>query len=143
MTYTRWGRFAVLALLATCAVGGRAAAAEVDRRQDVIYGRKHGVVLTLDVLTPKPANGIGVVWVVSGGWFSSHASIRPAVVENSSIAAIPFSPSSMAASRSTPFPKSSKICTGRSDSSGTMPRNTASIPRKLASSEPPPAGTFP
>jgi hypothetical protein len=43
------------------------------RTEDVIYGRKAGTALTLDVLTPKKdANGAAVVWVVSGGWFSSH-----------------------------------------------------------------------
>ncbi len=50
------------------------------RRQDVIYGRKHGVALTMDVFTPKAdaktkANGGAVIWVVSGGWASAHESI--------------------------------------------------------------------
>jgi acetyl esterase/lipase len=44
-----------------------------DRREDVIYGRKFGTALTLDVFTPKQnANGLGVIYVVSGGWYSSH-----------------------------------------------------------------------
>ena len=43
------------------------------RTQDVIYGRKHGMALTLDVFAPKEhANGAAVVWVVSGGWVSAH-----------------------------------------------------------------------
>jgi acetyl esterase/lipase len=43
------------------------------RKEDVIYGRKYGVALTLDVLTPKQnANGIGLVNVLSGGWYSQH-----------------------------------------------------------------------
>jgi acetyl esterase/lipase len=43
------------------------------RTEDVVYGRKHGTALTLDVFTPKKnANGAAVVWMVSGGWFSSH-----------------------------------------------------------------------
>jgi acetyl esterase/lipase len=43
------------------------------RQVDVIYGRKYGTALTLDVFSPsqKP-NGRGVISVVSGGWFSSH-----------------------------------------------------------------------
>jgi acetyl esterase/lipase len=46
------------------------------RTEDVIYGRKAGTALTLDVLTPKKdANGAAVIWVVSGGWFSSHDQI--------------------------------------------------------------------
>jgi acetyl esterase/lipase len=44
-----------------------------DRKEDVIYGRKFGMALTMDILTPKTgAKGIGIIWVVSGGWFSSH-----------------------------------------------------------------------
>jgi acetyl esterase/lipase len=42
----------------------------------VIYGRKYGVALTLDVFTPKPANGAALVYVVSGGWYSSHEAIQ-------------------------------------------------------------------
>lgn len=43
------------------------------RRADVVYGRKHGVALTMDVLTPKEnAKGIGVIWVAAGGWYSAH-----------------------------------------------------------------------
>jgi acetyl esterase/lipase len=43
------------------------------RQQDVIYGRKHGVALTMDVFTPKAnANGAAAIFVVSGGWYSAH-----------------------------------------------------------------------
>jgi acetyl esterase/lipase len=52
------------------------------RAEDVIYGRKYGVALTLDVFTPKMnANGATIVSVVSGGWFSSHAGIPMAFVK--------------------------------------------------------------
>src|SRR6059036_306808 len=48
------------------------------RTRDLIYGRKHGMALTMDVFTPKEkANGAGVVWVVSGGWVSAHAIAEP------------------------------------------------------------------
>src|SRR5581483_7404511 len=47
------------------------------RLGDVVYGRKDGMALTMDVFTPKKnANGAAVVWAVSGGWFSSHAAIN-------------------------------------------------------------------
>ena len=50
-----------------------------DRKEDVIYGRKFGTALTMDVLTPrKGANGAAVVLMVSGGYFSSHDAIQPA-----------------------------------------------------------------
>jgi acetyl esterase/lipase len=48
------------------------------RKEDVIYGRKFGTALTMDVFTPKKnANGAAVIWVVSGGWFSDHQMIVP------------------------------------------------------------------
>jgi acetyl esterase/lipase len=46
------------------------------RQQDVIYGRKFGTALTLDVFTPAKPNGAAVIWVVSGGWFSAHEAIN-------------------------------------------------------------------
>ncbi len=53
-----------------------------DHEVDVVYGRKYGTALTMDVFTPKAdANGAGIVYVVSGGWFSAHESIRPAFYE--------------------------------------------------------------
>jgi acetyl esterase/lipase len=52
------------------------------RQADVIYGRKFGTALTLDVFTPKSgANGAAVLWVVSGGFRSSHEAINPAVAQ--------------------------------------------------------------
>src|SRR5215831_18312827 len=43
------------------------------RQQDVVYGRKDGTALTLDVFTPKKnANGAAAILVVSGGWSSAH-----------------------------------------------------------------------
>lgn len=39
---------------------------------DVVYGHKDGLALTFDVFTPKEnANGAGVLFMVSGGWYSS------------------------------------------------------------------------
>lgn len=48
------------------------------RKSDVIYGRKFGTALTMDVFTPKAPNKAAVVIVVSGGFFSSHDAINPA-----------------------------------------------------------------
>jgi acetyl esterase/lipase len=54
----------------------RGATPEYTRTQDVIYGRKFGTALTMDVFRPKSgANGAAIVWVVSGAWFSSHEHI--------------------------------------------------------------------
>lgn len=55
---------------------------EFTRQEDVVYGRKYGTALTLDVFTPKEkANGAAIIWVVSGGWFSAHEAIGPAFIE--------------------------------------------------------------
>jgi len=38
---------------------------------DVVYGHKHGMALTFDVYKPKKeANGTGILFIVSGGWYS-------------------------------------------------------------------------
>jgi dipeptidyl aminopeptidase/acylaminoacyl peptidase len=48
------------------------------RTRDVIYGRKAGLALTMDVIAPRvKANGLGVIFVVSGGWRSHPGAIRP------------------------------------------------------------------
>ena len=57
---------------------GRTADSSFNRKQDVIYGRKFGTALTMDVFTPKKdAKGLGVILIVSGGFFSSHDAILP------------------------------------------------------------------
>jgi acetyl esterase/lipase len=69
--------FVLLAALAGCVPGLRAGDAPYDRKEDVIYGRKYGTALTMDVFTPRRgANGIGVIFVISGGFFSSHGAIQ-------------------------------------------------------------------
>ncbi len=50
-------------------------------REEIIYGRKFGTALTLDVIQPTNANGYGVLFMVSGGFFSSHEAINPASYE--------------------------------------------------------------
>jgi len=55
---------------------------DVDRKEDVIYGRKFGTALTMDVYVPKARkNGAGVIYAVSGGWFSARQPVRPAVYD--------------------------------------------------------------
>jgi acetyl esterase/lipase len=50
---------------------------DFKRTEDVIYGRKFGTALTLDVIQPSKPNGLGIAFMVSGGWFSAHESINP------------------------------------------------------------------
>jgi acetyl esterase/lipase len=56
-------------------------AATVKRTEDVIYGRKFGTALTLDVFEPANKNGAGVIFMVSGGFFSSKDAINQKVCE--------------------------------------------------------------
>lgn len=42
----------------------------VERLRDVVYGRKAGMALTLDVLKPSKPSGIGAIFMVSGGFSS-------------------------------------------------------------------------
>jgi len=47
--------------------------ADNTRIRDVIYGRKFGTALTMDVIKPQKQSGIAVVVMVSGGFTSDHA----------------------------------------------------------------------
>lgn len=68
----------ILLLLAFLPAVSSSAPKTPDREEDVIYGRKYGTALTMDVFHPDKPNGIGLIYAVSGGWYSSHASISPA-----------------------------------------------------------------
>jgi acetyl esterase/lipase len=70
-------------LLLSVGLAARAAdEAEFTQQQDVIYGHKWGMALTMDVFTPKQsANGAAVIQVVSGGWFSFREAINPAAIK--------------------------------------------------------------
>ncbi len=72
-------RMLFCALTAVLALGAWAQTNVVfHRTEDVIYGRKFGTALTLDVFQPANTNGVGIILMVSGGWFSAHESINPA-----------------------------------------------------------------
>ena len=50
----------------------QAARAEVKITPDVVYGHKLGLAMTCDVFTPtENPNGAGVLFMVSGGWYSN------------------------------------------------------------------------
>ena len=59
-----------------------AAAARSDEKitivPDVVYGHKDGMALTFDVFKPaKDANGAGILFMVSGGWYSHWSPPAP------------------------------------------------------------------
>ncbi len=65
--------FATLAALALAPAAFAQPETNYTRTEDVIYGRKYGLAMTMDIFAPKDkakANGRGIIWCVSGGWFS-------------------------------------------------------------------------
>ncbi len=75
-------RLVAAGLLGLVAVAAAAAADKAyTRKEDVIYGRKYGTALTMDVFTPtKNANHAAVIVCISGGWVSKHDLIQPIFV---------------------------------------------------------------
>jgi acetyl esterase/lipase len=65
-----------LALLSGLSIPAQETARYV-RTEDVIYGRKFGTALTLDVFEPQKKNGAAIFFMVSGGFFSDHKNINP------------------------------------------------------------------
>jgi acetyl esterase/lipase len=77
----RWLGIPLLVLAVAVGWGGSAKGQEAKsptRIEDVIYGRLPGVALTMDVFKPEKPSGIGVLFMVSGGWFSSHEAVNVA-----------------------------------------------------------------
>ena len=73
---------AILGLLGSIPSLAAADGPDYTRKEDVVYGRKHGMALTLDVFAPKEkANGLGLIFVISGGWFSNHEAIPVPLIE--------------------------------------------------------------
>jgi acetyl esterase/lipase len=71
---------AVLLVLGWAAAARADEAPKFQRTRDVIYGRKYGLALTMDVITPEKPNGAAIIFVVSGGWFSRPEAINPGFV---------------------------------------------------------------
>ena len=68
-------------LLVVAGTQARAQENDPNHIRDVIYTHKVGVALTMDVFKPAKPNGIGVIWMVSGGWVSNHESINPGLAQ--------------------------------------------------------------
>jgi acetyl esterase/lipase len=62
----------LLALLLTLSL---AVAQETTRMRDVIYQKRDGFALTLDVYKPAQPNGAAIIKIISGGWNSNHNGI--------------------------------------------------------------------
>lgn len=80
------GFFAVTAIVAvtvSMVIAAATAAAWIyfhpkfEWTRGVVYSERHGTELTLDIVKPAKPNGLGVVFVVSGGWKSGTGSFKP------------------------------------------------------------------
>ena len=60
-----------LTAMLTSELSAQIGSTKVTRQSDVIYGRKFGVALTMEVFAPANRNRLGVVWVVSSSGRSS------------------------------------------------------------------------
>lgn len=64
----------LLSVLAVLLVAVNSPAAEPEKKDEVIadlvYGRKDGMALTLDILKPARPSGPAILWLQSGGWYS-------------------------------------------------------------------------
>ena len=68
----------LLALVAALAVRAQdSSSLPYNQKMDVVYGEVHGTGLLMDVFTPKgKANGMGIIDVVSGAYYSDRRKIR-------------------------------------------------------------------
>lgn len=75
----------VIAFIALASATARLCVAQetpaYTRKQDVIYGYRFGTARTLDVFQPQATNGCALIYVVSGGFFSSREAINPKFYE--------------------------------------------------------------
>ena len=66
--------FAAMAALAFASPALAQPKTDYTRTEDVIYARKFGLAMTMDIFAPKDqekANGKGIIFCVSGGWVSA------------------------------------------------------------------------
>lgn len=63
-------RLSLIFLVALAPLSAAHAGDDVKITPDVIYGRKDGMCLTMDVLKPAKPNGAAVLFLQSGGWYS-------------------------------------------------------------------------
>jgi acetyl esterase/lipase len=64
-------RFLLLPLLLLAVSPSLRAADDMPIQADVVYGHKDGMALTFDVVKPAKPNGAGILWIQSGGWYST------------------------------------------------------------------------
>ena len=65
-------RLVLVFVMISCAGRAQTTPFQYSRKSDVIYGRRAGLALTMEVFTPTRPNQLGVVWVVSSSGKSSR-----------------------------------------------------------------------
>src|SRR5438132_13436714 len=69
----RYSQGWLISILLACSWSAAWCGQAVNRKEDVIYGRKFGTALTMDVFQATNANACGIIFLVNGGWLSSKA----------------------------------------------------------------------
>jgi acetyl esterase/lipase len=75
----RFHSISFLIVLSGALVSRSASAEEIPftQRENIVFAESHGVGLLMDVFTPTgPKNGLGVVDVISGAWYSDRGKLR-------------------------------------------------------------------
>ncbi len=72
-------RFAALLIPLSLLAGLAGAQDDYAITDDVVYGHKDGLALTFDVIKPKEPNGAAVLFLQSGGWYSTWRSSKELV----------------------------------------------------------------
>ena len=65
----------LVALLLSLGLASAQPAPDLNRVRDVIYQKRDGFVLTMDVFKPAQPNGAAIIKIISGGWNSNHNGI--------------------------------------------------------------------
>jgi acetyl esterase/lipase len=71
------GSALLMLLTSSAALAQDAPSLPYEQKVDVVYGEVHGTGLLMDVFTPKgKSNGLAVIDVVSGAWYSDRGKLR-------------------------------------------------------------------
>src|SRR4051794_27630697 len=67
----------ILSAFVMAGIGHAADRLPYEQKKDVVYAEAHGTGLLMDVFTPTgPSNGLAIVDVASGAWYSDRGKIR-------------------------------------------------------------------
>src|SRR6188768_3167308 len=73
--------FVILTFVVLTGVWLMLGSSKPQQLHDVVYGRKSGMALTMDILQPKEPNGIGVIFLISAGFRSDARWIETGFIQ--------------------------------------------------------------